>query len=43
MDFNSNDVGFIPPVAGHYIEHSGDTDRVFLEMFKADQYTDFNE
>jgi oxalate decarboxylase len=42
MDFNSNDVGFIPPVAGHYIENTGDTDLVFLEMFKADQYIDFS-
>jgi len=42
MDFNANDVGFIPPVAGHYIENTGDTDLVFLEMFKAPQYMDFS-
>jgi oxalate decarboxylase len=42
MDFNANDVGFIPPVAGHYIENTGETDLVFLEMFKADQYMDFS-
>jgi len=42
MDFNSNDVGFIPPVAGHYIEDTVDTEGVFLEMFKADQYMDFS-
>jgi oxalate decarboxylase len=42
MDFNANDVGFIPPVAGHYIENTGDTDLVFLEMFKAEQYMDFS-
>jgi oxalate decarboxylase len=42
MDFNANDVGFIPPVAGHYIENTGDTDLIFLEMFKADQYMDFS-
>jgi oxalate decarboxylase len=42
MDFNANDVGFIPPVAGHYIENTGNTDLVFLEMFKADQYMDFS-
>jgi oxalate decarboxylase len=42
MDFNANDVGFIPPVAGHYIENTGETDLVFLEMFKADQYKDFS-
>jgi oxalate decarboxylase len=42
MDFNANDVGFIPSVAGHYIENTGETDLVFLEMFKADQYMDFS-
>jgi oxalate decarboxylase len=42
MDFNANDVGFIPAVAGHYIENTGNTDLVFLEMFKADQYMDFS-
>jgi oxalate decarboxylase len=40
MDFNANDVGFVPPVAGHYIENTGDTDLVFLEMFKADEFLD---
>ncbi|HEX4168679.1 MAG TPA: cupin domain-containing protein [Terracidiphilus sp.] len=42
MDFNANDVGYIPPVAGHYIENTGDRDLVFLEMFKADRYMDFS-
>jgi oxalate decarboxylase len=42
MDFNANDVGFIPAVAGHYIENTGNTDLVFLELFKADQYMDFS-
>jgi oxalate decarboxylase len=42
MDFNANDVGYVPPVAGHYIENTGDTDLIFLEMFKADQYMDFS-
>jgi oxalate decarboxylase len=42
MDFNANDVGYVPPVAGHYIENTGDTDLVFLEMFKAEQYLDFS-
>ena len=40
MDFNANDVGFVPPLAGHYIENTGDTDLVFLEMFKAHEYMD---
>jgi oxalate decarboxylase len=36
MDFNANDVGFVPRVATHYIENTGDTDCAFLEMLKPD-------
>ena len=42
MDFNANDVGFVPRVAGHYIENSGNADLVFLEMFKASEYMNFS-
>ena len=38
MDFNANDVGFVPRVATHYIENTGDTNCIFLEMFKSDQF-----
>jgi len=40
MDFNANDVGYVPPVAGHYVENTGDSDLVFLEIFKADEFQD---
>jgi len=40
MDFNANDVGFVPRVATHYVENTGNTDVVFLEMFKSDQFVD---
>jgi oxalate decarboxylase len=40
MDFNANDVGFVPRVAGHYVENTGKTDVMFLEMFKSDQFVD---
>jgi oxalate decarboxylase len=40
MDYNANDVGFVPAVAGHYIENTGNTDLVFLEMFAADEFQD---
>jgi len=30
--------GFVPAVAGHYVENTGNTDLVFLEMFKASEY-----
>jgi oxalate decarboxylase len=42
MDFSANDVGFVPAVAGHYIENTGDTDLVFLEMFKASEFLDIS-
>ena len=42
MGFNAKDVGYVPRTAGHYIENTGDTDLVFLEMFKTDQYMDFS-
>jgi len=40
MDFNANDVGFVPSMAGHSIENTGTEDLVFLEMFKASRYQD---
>ena len=42
MDFNENDVGFVPRVAGHYVQNTGKTDLVFLEMFAASEYADFS-
>jgi oxalate decarboxylase len=40
MDYKANDVGYVPAVAGHYVENTGDTDLVFLEMFKASEFQD---
>ncbi len=34
MDYKSNDVGYVPQVAGHYIENTGNDDLVFLALFK---------
>jgi oxalate decarboxylase len=33
-------VGFVPSMAGHYIENTGTEDLVFLEMFKSARYQD---
>jgi oxalate decarboxylase len=33
-------VGFVPSMAGHYIENAGAEDMVFLEMFKTSRYQD---
>ena len=45
MDFNTNDVGYVPSNAPHYIENTGDTDLVVLELFAADEFMDvsFNQ
>jgi oxalate decarboxylase len=40
MDFEEGDVGYIPISNPHYIENTGDSDLVFLEMFKSPQYED---
>ncbi len=42
MNFNANDVGYVPAVAGHYIENLGNEDIVFLAMFKSDHYADIS-
>jgi oxalate decarboxylase len=41
-DFCAGDVGYVPQTLGHYIENTGDTDLVFLEMFHASKYEDFS-
>lgn len=38
VDFRSGDVGFVPNMAGHYIENTGSEDLIFLEMFKTPEY-----
>jgi oxalate decarboxylase len=42
MDFNANDVGFVPTMAGHCIENTGTEDLVFLEMFRTSRYQDIS-
>ena len=41
-DFSAGDVGYVPKTLGHYVENTGDTDLVFLEMFKSDQFRDLS-
>ncbi len=40
MDFEQGDVGYVKQVFPHYIENTGDTDLVFLEMFRSTYYQD---
>ena len=42
MDFNANDVGVVPSMAPHCVENTGNTDLVFLAMFKAHEYLDIS-
>jgi oxalate decarboxylase len=40
MDLQEGDVGYVLQSEPHYIENTGNTDLVFLEMFKSDHYED---
>jgi oxalate decarboxylase len=40
MDFEEGDVGYVQQNFPHYIENTGDTDLVFLELFKDSHYQD---
>jgi len=42
MDFQEGDVGYVQKTLLHYIENTGDTDLIFLEMFKADRFQEFS-
>jgi oxalate decarboxylase len=42
MDFQAGDVGYVEKTLLHYIENTGDTDVVFLEMFKSSFYQDLS-
>jgi oxalate decarboxylase len=43
MDFQEGDVGYVQKSLLHYVENTGDTDLVFLEMFgKVDRYQDLS-
>ena len=39
-NFNPGDIGYVPRNLGHYIKNVGDTDLVFLEIFRASRYQD---
>ncbi|KAF2642529.1 Bicupin, oxalate decarboxylase/oxidase [Massarina eburnea CBS 473.64] len=40
FDFTAGDVGYIPVPNAHYIENTGNTTLVFLEVLQADHYSD---
>jgi oxalate decarboxylase len=40
MDFNPGDIGYVKRSHGHYILNVGDTDLVFLEVFRSSYFAD---
>jgi oxalate decarboxylase len=42
MDFQAGDVGYVEKSLLHYVENTGDTDMIFLEMFKSSYYQDLS-
>jgi oxalate decarboxylase len=42
MDFHPGDVGYIDQSLPHYIENTGDTDLLFLEVFPTPEYQDIS-
>jgi oxalate decarboxylase len=42
MNYKANDVGFVPAIAGHYIQNTGNDDLAFLALFKTPQFVEFS-
>jgi oxalate decarboxylase/phosphoglucose isomerase-like protein (cupin superfamily) len=40
VDFRAGDIGYVKKSLGHYVENTGNTDLVFLELFKSDHYAE---
>jgi oxalate decarboxylase len=37
-DFHPGDIGYVKKALGHYVENTGTTDLVFVEVFRADRF-----
>jgi oxalate decarboxylase len=42
MDYKPNDVGYVPAVAGHFLQNTGNDDVVFLSLFKSSEFIEFS-
>ena len=42
MDYHPNDVGYVPAIAGHYIQNIGNDDLTFLALFKTGEFVEFS-
>jgi oxalate decarboxylase len=41
-DFRAGDLGYVQKNLGHYVENTGKTDLVFMEIFKAEKYEEIS-
>jgi oxalate decarboxylase len=39
-DFGSGDIGYVRKGLGHYVQNMGDTDLIFLEVFRSDHFAE---
>ena len=37
-DFHPGDIGYVKKALGHYVENTGNTDLVYMEVFRADRF-----
>jgi oxalate decarboxylase len=37
-DFHPGDIGYVKRALGHFVENTGNTDLVFMEVFRADRF-----
>ena len=42
MDYKANDAGYVPGIAGHYIQNTGNVDLVMLNIFKTAEFVEFS-
>ena len=40
QNFKPGDIGYVKRNLGHYIQNTGDTDLVFLEVFRSNRFED---
>jgi oxalate decarboxylase len=41
-NFRPGDIGYVKKALGHYVENTGNTDLVYMEVFKADRFEEIS-
>lgn len=41
-DFNAGDIGYVPKALGHYVQNTGPTDLIFLEILRASRFREMS-